>query len=56
MLAHAYNIIIDLGVGVPRNRIEVIDGLNDTGKMFPSMLLTTVKLPGAEYYESQMSM
>ena len=30
MLAHAYNIIIDRGVGAPVNGRDVVDGLNAT--------------------------
>ena len=52
ILAHAYNIIIDSGCGSLRHRREVVDGLNDTDKMFLSMLMTTLKLTGAEYYDS----
>ena len=32
MLAHAYNVIIDNGVGVTGHGREVVDGLNDTKK------------------------
>ena len=56
MLAHAYNIIIDSGVGAPGNFREVVDGLNDTEKRFLSMLMTTLQLHGAAVYESQISM
>ena len=34
MLAHAYNIKIDRGVGSTLNDREVVDGLNDTDKIF----------------------
>ena len=37
MLAHAYNIIIDCGVGSPGHGIEVVDGLN---------VMKTVQLTG----------
>ena len=56
MLAHAYNIIIDRGVGAPVYCREVVDGLNDTETMFHSMLITTVQLPGVAAYESYMAM
>ena len=32
VLAHAYTIIVDRGVGEPLHSIEVADGLNDTDK------------------------
>ena len=54
MLEHAYNIIIYRSVGDPGHGRDVIDGLNDTHKIFISMLMTTVQLTGAEDYESQM--
>ena len=53
MLAHAYNIIIDRGVGAPGHGREVVDGLNDTEKRLLSILITTVQMTGAEYYDSQ---
>ena len=56
MLAHIYNIIIDRGVGAPGNFREVLNGLNATKKRFCSMVIPTVKLPGAAAYESHMSM
>ena len=54
MLTNAYNIIIYRSVGDPGHGRDVIDGLNDTHKIFISMLMTTVQLTGAEDYESQM--
>ena len=47
MLAHAYNIIINCGVGEPGHGIEVVDRLSFTYKIFLSILLTNVQLPGA---------
>ena len=44
MLSHAYNIIIDHGVGYTGIGREVVAGLNDTNKCFLSMLLMTVQL------------
>ena len=54
MLVHAYNIIIDIGVGAPGHDREVVSGFNANDKMFISMLTTTVQLPGAASYDSQM--
>ena len=56
MLAHAYNIITDHGVGVPGHEIEVVDDLNATEKSFLSVFMTTVQLTGAVYYDSHMAM
>ena len=56
MLEHAYNIIIDHGVGAPEHVREVFDGLNATEKGFLSMLITTVQLTGVADYNSQMAM
>ena len=56
MLAHAYNTIIDRGIGSPGQGIKVVDVLNDTDKWMISILMTTVKLPGEAAYESQMAM
>ena len=56
MLEHAYNIIIGRGVGAPGHGREFVDGLNSTDKRFISMLMTTVQLPGASAYYSQMAM
>ena len=55
MLAHAYNIIIDRGVGAPGHVREFVDGLNYTEKWFLSMLMKNVKLTDAVGYESYMS-
>ena len=52
MLADAYNIIIDCGVGAPRRGREVVDGLNATYKMFISMLTKNAQLAGAVAYGS----
>ena len=54
MLAHAYNIIIDCGVGAPGHGREVVDGLNATDKGFISVLMKTLQLIGASDYDSQM--
>ena len=54
MLAHTYNVIINSGVGSTGHEIEFVDGLNDTEKRFLSMLMTTVKFPGAEAYDPRM--
>ena len=56
MLAHAYNTIIDRGVGAPGHGREVVGGLSYTEKWFISILIITVQLPSAASCESQMAM
>ena len=52
MLAHAYNSIIDRGVGSTGHGRYVVDGLNVTDNFFLYILMITVKLPGAASYDS----
>ena len=54
MLSHAYNISIDPGVGAPRHGKYVEYGLNATGNIFLTMLMTTVQIPGPATNEPQM--
>ena len=54
MLAHAYNIIIDCGVGAPGHVREVVYGLNDNYKRLISMLMKTVQMTRAASYDSHM--
>ena len=56
MLSHAYNVVIDGGVGKPGHGKYVVDGLNATKKRFISMLMKNVQLPGAVTKDSQMGM
>ena len=56
MLEHEYNIILDRSVVEPVHCIEVVGGFNATYKSFLSMLMTTVQLPGAAYYNSHMAL
>ena len=51
MLAHTYNITIDHGVRAPGYVREVVYIFHSTEKKLISMLTTTVRLPGAEYYD-----
>ena len=52
ILAHAYNTIIDCGVGAPVHGRYV----NATNKRFLSVLIADVQLSGVEAYESHMAM
>ena len=56
MLAHSYNIIIDHVVGATVHGRESVGGFNATNKRLLSMLIITLQLPGAAYYDSQMAM
>ena len=56
MLEHSYNIIIDCGVGYPGHIREVVDFLNDTDKRLISTFITTVQMPDAADYDSQIVM
>ena len=47
ILSHAYNILIDIGVGAPGHGKYLVYGLKATDKRFIAMLMKTVKLPGA---------
>ena len=55
MLAHAYNLIINCGVGSPLHGREVVNSLNATEKRFISMLMKTVQLPDAADYDLRMA-
>ena len=54
--AHAYNIIIDLGVGSPGCAIVVLHGLNSTNNIFLYMLMGNVQIPGSNRYDNQVTM
>ena len=41
-------------VGTPGHGIEVVDGLNTTGKGFISMTMENVQLPGSKVDDTQM--
>ena len=56
MLSHLYSIIIDRGVGAPAHCKYVVDVFNVNDIRFLTMLMTTVKLPGADNNYSQRIM
>ena len=56
MLFHTCNIVIYRGVVAPGNGKDVVDGLNATDNFFPTILMTTMKIPGAVNNDSQVSM
>ena len=53
MLSHTYKILIHCVVEAPEHGIVFVDGLNATEKRFLTVLMTTVKLPGADTNYSQ---
>ena len=53
MLSHAYKTLFDSGVGSPGHGKYVVDGMNATEKNI-TMLMTTVRLPGASTNDSHM--
>ena len=55
ILSHAYNFLIDLGVGWPRPGKYVLDGLNDN-HLFSKCWSTNVKLHGISTNNSEMVM
>ena len=54
MLSHTYKIVIDRGVGAPGHSKNFVYGFSTDGKRCLTMLMTTVKLPGAATNNSQM--
>ena len=56
MLSQAFYVIIYHGISITVNGIEVVDGINNIEKRFIFKLISTVKLPGANSYDTQMVM
>ena len=56
MLSQAFYIIIDRGISAPGHGRELVDGLNAVDKRFFSQLMSTVQLPSAKGYDTQMVM
>ena len=54
MLSQAFYVIFDRGISSPRHGREVVDGLNAIEKRFLFQLMSTLQLPGAEGYDTQM--
>ena len=55
-MAHAYDIIIDCGVGAPGHGWDVIYGINAADKRFLFMLMENMQLTGAKGYDDHMAM
>ena len=56
MLSQYFYVIIGHGMSAPGHGREVFDGLNATRKRFLFQLISTVTLPGAKMYDTQMVM
>ena len=56
VMSQCYSIIIDQGISEPGHCKEVVDGLNavDNGCIYK--LMSTVKLPGSNIFDSHMKM
>ena len=50
-----FNIIVDRGFSSPGHGRDGVDVLNSTDKSFISHQMATVKLPGSEWFDTQMS-
>ena len=55
ILFQSFNIIIYRGISAKGHGREVVDGLNDTDKMFIFCLMKTFQLPGSERFDTKLS-
>ena len=51
-----YSIIVNRGISVPGNGKEVVYGINYFYKWYIYQLISTVKLPGSNIFDSQIQM
>ena len=56
VMSQTYSIIIDRGISAPRNRKEVVDGLNTFDKRYIYQLMSKVQLPGSVRFDSRIKM
>ena len=54
VMYQCYSIIIDRWISAPSNDKEVVDGINALDKHYIYQLMSTVKLPGSNIFDSQM--
>ena len=54
VMSQCYSIIIDWCISAPGNGKEVVDGINAVDKRYIYQLMSTVKLPGSNRFDSQM--
>ena len=55
-MSHCYSITIDRGISAPGHGKEVVDRLNAVDKLYTYQLMSTVKLPGSNIFDSQTQM
>ena len=53
-MSQCYFIIIDRGISAPGHGKEVVDGINTVYKSYIYQLMSTVKLPGSNRFDSQI--
>ena len=56
VMSQCYLIIIDRGISAPGQGIEVVYGLNAVDNHYLYQLMSTVKLPGSNRFDSHMQM
>ena len=56
VMSQCYSIIIYLGISAPGHGKEVLDGINSVGKRYMYQLMSTIKLPGSNIFDSQIQM
>ena len=55
-MSQCYSVIIDIGISAPGHGKEVVFGLNAVDKNYIYELMSNVKLPGSNIFDSQMKM
>ena len=53
-MSQCYSIIIDRGMSAPGNIKEVVDEINDVDRRYIYQLISTVKLPVLNRFDSQI--
>ena len=53
-MSQCYSVITDRGISAPGHDKEVVDRLNAVDKRYIYKLMSTVKLPGSNIFDSQM--
>ena len=56
VMPQCYSVIIDWGISAPGHGKEVVDGLNAVDKRYIHQLMSNVKLPGSNRFDSKMQM
>ena len=56
VIFQCYSVIIDRGISASGHGKEVVDGPNDVDKHYIYQLMSTVKLPETNIFDSQMQM